>query len=36
MKQQLISMYGIQFKKVDGNIMQYKNMAQRILGALKL
>lgn len=32
----LIAMYGIQFKKVDGNIMVYKNMAQRILGALRL
>lgn len=32
----LLSLHGIQFKKVDGNIMQYKNMAQRILGMLRL
>jgi serine/threonine protein kinase KIN1/2 len=32
----LLSLHGIQFKKVDGNIMIYKNMAQRILGMLKL
>lgn len=32
----LISMYGIQFKKIDGNIMLYKSTAQRILGALRL
>jgi hypothetical protein len=32
----LLSLHGIQFKKVDGNIMQYKNMAQRILELLKL
>ena len=32
----LLSLHGIQFKKVDGNIMQYKNMAQKILGMLRL
>lgn len=32
----LLSMHGIQFKKVDGNMMHYKNMAQEILKALKL
>ena len=32
----LLSLHGIQFKKVDGNIMVYKNMAQEILKALKL
>jgi hypothetical protein len=32
----LLSLHGIQFKKVDGNIMQYKNMAQRILEMLRL
>ncbi|KAF1814306.1 Pkinase-domain-containing protein [Eremomyces bilateralis CBS 781.70] len=32
----LFQLYGIQFKKVDGNIMQYKNLAQEILNALRL
>jgi serine/threonine protein kinase len=32
----LLSLHGIQFKKVDGNIMVYKNMAQEILKALRL
>jgi serine/threonine protein kinase KIN1/2 len=32
----LLSLHGIQFKKVDGNIMLYKNMAQRILALLRL
>lgn len=32
----LLSLHGIQFKKVDGNMMHYKNMAQAILKALKL
>ncbi|KAF2401110.1 Pkinase-domain-containing protein [Trichodelitschia bisporula] len=32
----LLSLHGIQFKKVDGNMMQYKNMAQEILKALRL
>jgi serine/threonine protein kinase KIN1/2 len=32
----LLSLHGIQFKKVDGNIMLYKNMAQKILGLLRL
>jgi hypothetical protein len=32
----LLSLHGIQFKKVDGNIMHYKNMAQEILKALRL
>lgn len=32
----LLSLHGIQFKKVDGNMMHYKNMAQEILKALKL
>jgi hypothetical protein len=32
----LLSLHGIQFKKVDGNIMHYKNMAQKILAALRL
>jgi len=31
-----INMHGIQFKKVDGNMMSYKNMAQEILKALRL
>jgi hypothetical protein len=32
----LLSLHGIQFKKVDGNMMHYKNLAQEILKALKL
>jgi hypothetical protein len=32
----LLSLHGIQFKKVDGHMMHYKNMAQEILKALKL
>jgi len=32
----LLSLHGLQFKKVDGNTWQYKQMADRILGALKL
>lgn len=32
----LLSLHGIQFKKVDGNIMQYKTLAQEILKGLKL
>jgi serine/threonine protein kinase KIN1/2 len=32
----LISIHGIQFKKVDGGTWQYKNMAQKILDALRL
>jgi hypothetical protein len=32
----LLSLHGIQFKKVDGNMMHYKNMAQEILKGLKL
>jgi len=32
----LLSLHGIQFKKVDGNMMHYKNMAQEILKALRL
>jgi serine/threonine protein kinase KIN1/2 len=31
-----LSLHGIQFKKVDGNIMVYKEMAQEILQRLKL
>lgn len=32
----LLSLHGIQFKKVDGGTWQYKNMAQKILDGLKL
>jgi hypothetical protein len=32
----LLRLHGIQFKKVDGNIMQYKTLAQEILTKLKL
>lgn len=32
----LLSLHGIQFKKVDGNIMVYKNLAQQILELLRL
>ena len=32
----LLSLHGIQFKKLDGNTWQYKNMAQTILNELKL
>jgi serine/threonine protein kinase KIN1/2 len=32
----LLSLHGIQFKKVEGNIMGYKNMAQEILKGLRL
>ena len=32
----LLSLHGIQFKKVDGGTWQYKNMAQTILGELRL
>lgn len=32
----LLSLHGIQFKKVDGGTWQYKNMAQKILGGLRL
>jgi serine/threonine protein kinase KIN1/2 len=32
----LFSLHGIQFKKVDGNFMKYKSMAQEILGMLRL
>lgn len=32
----LISIHGIQFKKVNGGTWQYKNMAQKILDALRL
>jgi hypothetical protein len=32
----IIGLYGIQFKKVDGNMMHYKNMAQEILKSLRL
>ncbi|THW20812.1 Pkinase-domain-containing protein [Aureobasidium pullulans] len=32
----LLSLHGIQFKKVDGGTWQYKNMAQTILNELKL
>lgn len=32
----LLSLHGIQFKKVDGGTWQYKNMAQRILEGLRL
>ena len=32
----LIQIHGIQFKKVDGGTWQYKNMAQKILTALRL
>lgn len=32
----LLSLHGIQFKKVDGGTWQYKNMAQTILHELKL
>jgi serine/threonine protein kinase KIN1/2 len=32
----ILSLHGIQFKKVDGNMMHYKNMAQEILKGLKL
>lgn len=32
----LLSMHGIQFKKVDGGTWQYKNMAQKILNELRL
>nr|OQO22273.1 hypothetical protein B0A51_09330 [Rachicladosporium sp. CCFEE 5018] len=32
----LLSLHGIQFKKVDGGTWRYKNMAERILGELRL
>jgi len=32
----LLSFHGIQFKKLDGNTWQYKNMAQTILNELRL
>jgi len=32
----LLSLHGIQFKKVDGGTWQYKNMAQKILAELRL
>jgi len=32
----LLSLHGIQFKKVDGGTWQYKNMAQTILSELRL
>lgn len=32
----LLSLHGIQFKKVEGNVMSYKNMAQEILSGLRL
>ena len=32
----IIGLHGVKFKKVEGNMMQYKNMAQEILKALKL
>ena len=32
----LLTLHGIQFKKVDGAMMHYKNMAQEILKALRL
>ncbi|KAF2276145.1 serine/threonine protein kinase-like protein Kin1 [Westerdykella ornata] len=32
----LLQLHGIQFKKVDGNTWQYKNMAQTILAELRL
>ena len=32
----LLSLHGIQFKKVEGGTWGYKNMAQRILGELRL
>ncbi|KAK4507710.1 hypothetical protein PRZ48_001445 [Zasmidium cellare] len=32
----LLSLHGIQFKKVEGGTWQYKNMAQKILNELKL
>lgn len=31
----LLSLHGIQFKKVDGGTWQYKNMAQKILNELR-
>ncbi len=32
----LLSLHGIQFKRMDGNTWQYKNMADQILRELKL
>ncbi|KAF2189554.1 serine/threonine protein kinase-like protein Kin1 [Zopfia rhizophila CBS 207.26] len=32
----LLQLHGIQFKKVDGGTWQYKNMAQKILGELRM
>ena len=32
----LLKMHGIQFRKLDGNIMHYKNMAQEILKGIRL
>jgi hypothetical protein len=32
----IIGLHGIQFKKVEGNMMHYKNMAQEILKGLRL
>lgn len=32
----LLSLHGIQFKKVDGGTWQYKAMAQKILNELRL
>ena len=32
----IIGLHGVQFKKVEGNMMHYKNMAQEILKSLRL
>ena len=32
----LLSLHGIQFKRLGGNTWQYKNMAQTILAELRL
>ena len=32
----LISLHGIQFKKIQGGMNQYKQMTQKILGSLRL
>ena len=32
----LLSLHGIQFKRLDGNTWQYKNMADQILRELRL
>ena len=32
----IVSLHGVQFKKMTGNVWQYKNLAQEILEDLRL